>query len=178
LKELVRTVFECQFKFMQEYGVAGEAGQREYGSGSLDAALQELLGKKCPRPCTPGDGFFARFSRWPELRLLKERSRQDIYRVIFQHAVEEADLAVNSFDQTSVEEIIMRVRGTFTRNLLLLLGGDPEEFHCAKKQESIIDMFDRQIKAWLNWCISLLPYHAPALSDQDPSAILVRATSQ
>jgi len=176
MKQLVRTIFEYQFSEMIRQEPSPDPEPQVRKCEPIDEALRSLLGKRYPQHAEKTGSLFGRFSKCSEMRLLRERIRQETYRVIFRHTIEEIEIKAGDAAGANTDDVVEQVREPFLQKLYLLQGGDPVQFRRERKLQSILDRFDRQIQALLDWCVSLLPYHAPALGDQDPHAILVRAS--
>ncbi len=141
----------------------------------IDPALRKLLGKHYPELRSRFRWRLACLTRRSHLLQLKVHSMRELYRLLFRQALKEENLSLDAVSNLGELELRQRLGETFCQFMAFLRDASSASGGKTDQLENLLAWFDRQVQAWLEWCVSLLPYHAPALSEQDPQAILVRA---
>lgn len=175
LKKLVRMIFERELRRMQALPRSPKPASRHGGSEILEFLLRSFLGKHYPELKSSFRWRLARITRSSHLLALRINSMQSLYRLLFEQAMEEENLTPEQALRLDENELRDRLGAAFCRNLYGLNSSSRVLEGTLDQLDKALAWFDRQIQDWLEWCVSLLPYHAPALGEQDPQAILVRA---
>jgi hypothetical protein len=175
LKKLVRMIFERELRRMQALAGSPETIPVPGGSEIVELPLRTFLGKHYPELRSKFRWKLARITRRSHLLALRIHTMQALYRLLFEQAMEEEDLSPEQALRLDAKELRDRLGAAFCRNLYVLNDSSKARGGKMDQLEKALAWFDRQLQAWLEWCVSLLPYHAPALGEQDPQSILVRA---
>jgi hypothetical protein len=160
LKTFVRVIFERE---LQAFLKAGEAEpiDRVQATDPLDEVLNQLIGRYFPRCGRVASFVHSRLRRGLNTYLLGLRVRREFYRTIYRFVCHQ-EAPDRAWGQDEIGDPILR--GKFYTALAYFLGG----------QCSPLDLgqLDRLVGGVVDWCLSILPYHAPGLSEQDLNAIL------
>jgi hypothetical protein len=169
LEIVIRVIFERELQQL----LNADRNERDFVDvepDPLDEQLQGLIGKYFPRAGRLTTFIYRKLQRGLDKQRLRLRVHREFYRALYRCArYEERPLIKASLD-ASVNSQEDPVSIHFFRLLGSMLG--------VEDARSDLDRLDRNVRAIVDWCLSILPYHRPALGDQDLFSLITNARGQ
>ena len=162
LKTFIRVIFERELQaiiWLEE----ARSSRMENALDPLDERLKQLIGRYFPRRGRITAAVYSRLRRGLNRFLLSFRVRREFYRTIYRYVccqgVPDREWKLDE-GETADDGIGVK----FYAALAGFLGD----------QQSQVDLgrLDRLVRSIVDWCLSILPYHAPGLCEQDLYSIL------
>lgn len=158
LETIVRVIFERELQLLLR---SGWQVQQEHDSDPLDARLMDLLGKHFPRPNRISRLLRGRIRRGLDKQFLKLRVHREFYRALYRYA---ADVHTPGQGGSSTDGRDRVYQADFFRILAAFFGSEQINLDLPR--------LDRLVQRAIDWCLSILPYHAPDLCDEDLHALI------
>jgi hypothetical protein len=158
LETIVRVIFERELQLSLN---SGWQVKQEHDSDPLDARLMDLLGKQFPRPNRISRLLRGRIRRGLDKQSLKLRVHREFYRALYRYA---ADVRAPGQRASKPDGRDRIYQADFFRILAAFFGSDQVNLDLPR--------LDRLVQRVIDWCLSILPYHAPDLCDEDLHSLI------
>jgi hypothetical protein len=159
LEAFVRVIFERELQRI--LGGNGLQAKEERDPDPLDSRLMDMLGKHFPRPNRISWLLHSRIRHGLDKQLLKLRVRREFYRALYRYA---AGGHSAGRGHGALHALGSVHQADFFRILAAFLGCEDTRLDLSR--------LDRLIQRIIDWCLSILPYHAPGLCDEDLHALI------
>ena len=169
LEKVVRIIFERELRQLIIEG-REESYLVEVELDPIDEKLQGLIGKYFPRAGRLATYIYRLLQHGLDKQRLKLRVRREFYRALYRCARLEGLPAPKTWPAAGETSQLDPIGEHFFRLLGIMLG--------VNDARPDLDRLDRTVRATVDWCVSILPYHQPALVEQDLPSLVTNACRQ